>query len=78
MTAAEEAQWLAYYQKSPFGDQRDDLRSAQVTQMIHNANSKKPKKLMDFMLFTDKPKPVGDTAEEIRRNFDLMVQRQKR
>lgn len=76
MTAAEENGWMAFYEIAPFGDQRADLRSAQITQMVHNANSKKPKKLMEFMMFSDKPKAIGNSSDEIRNNFENMIARQ--
>jgi hypothetical protein len=53
MTAAEETYWLAFYNLSPWGEERDDIRTAGILQMIHNVHSKVSKKLEHFMLFKD-------------------------
>lgn len=81
MTAAEEAAWIAFYQMSPFGDYRADVRSAQVAQILYNSNVKKDKarKLQDFILFQPKEsKPKKDAAKTIRSNFDNWIEMQKR
>lgn len=76
LTAAEEAHWIALYRQDPWGEQRDDMRSALVAQLIHNSNSKKAKKLEDFMLFKDKPKQHGVDPKAIRNSFERMIERQ--
>jgi hypothetical protein len=79
MTAAEETAWIAYFKEDPFGPQRDDIRSAQIVQMVHNVNAPKGKarKLEDFLLFRKSPQE-GDDPATIRKNFESLIQRQKR
>jgi len=77
MTLAEETHWMAFYQISPFGEERGDLRSALVAQLIYNTHARKPKKLEDFMLFKEKPNVPGDSPKTIRKNFDRLIARQK-
>lgn len=78
MTAAEETHWLALYSIDPWGEQRADMRIGQVAQITYNANSKKPRKLQDFMLFHAKPEDRGDSPETIRKNFDRLIAGQKK
>ena len=78
MTAAEEAHWIALYKLDPWGEQRDDMRSALISQLIHNSNSRKPKKLEDFMLFAKKRETVGDTPSQIRKNFESLIAAQRK
>ena len=78
MTALEEAHWIEYYRMEPWGEERADMRSAQVTAMIHNTNAKKPKPLSDFMLFSEKPTKRGNSAAEVRANFNRLIAGQKR
>jgi len=74
LTAVEENSWLAYYREDPFGSYRDDLRSAQIAQLIHNVNSKKPRKLEDFMLFrTAEKRQVSDNIDQDVRNVFAKV-----
>jgi hypothetical protein len=53
MTAAEEMHWFAFYNISPWGEEREDIRNAGILQMIHNVNAKVSKKLDKFLLFKD-------------------------
>ena len=77
LTAAEEAHWIALYRQDPWGEQRGDMRSALISQLIHNSNSKKPKKLEDFMLFGNKTQQRGVDPVAIRDSFERMIERQK-
>lgn len=46
-------EWLAYYRVEPFGEERADLRIAQLTAVTANAHRKKsakPFKIQDFLL----------------------------
>ena len=54
---------MAYYREDPWGDQRADLRSAQIAQILWNANCKKDKarKLTEFLMFWKKPPAPEDT-----------------
>ena len=78
LSAAEEAHWIALYRLDPWGEQRDDMRSALIAQLIHNTNSKKGKKLKDFMLFTEKPSDRVNDPEILRAGFERMIQRQRK
>lgn len=72
MTAAEESAWVAYYRTNPFGDERADMRSAQISQLLFNTNAKKQdrKKLTDFMPFHRKQiKEQPDVSNNIRQFF---------
>ena len=57
LLALEEITWIAYHQADPWGDDRADLRSAQISQLIHNSNVKKEnvKPVTDFMPYYRKP-----------------------
>jgi hypothetical protein len=79
LTSAEEAHWIALYRRDPWGEQRGDLRNALLAQLFHNANSKKPKKMEDFLLFGGKRKEaVGDSPDQIRKNFERLMARQRK
>lgn len=78
LTASEEAHWIALYRQDPWGEQRGDMRSALIAQLIYNTNSKKPKKMQDFMLFGGKKESAGDDNATIRKNFETLMARQKR
>jgi len=52
MDAREFAEWQAYYAIDPWGDQREDLRTAMVCQLV-SAFGGKPPPLRDFMPFAD-------------------------
>ena len=72
MTAAEETMWLALYTDSPWGDERADLRSAQIAQILYNTNAKKGsgKELSAFMLFHRKTKKAQeDVTYKVREWF---------
>lgn len=61
MSSAEFAEWQAYYELEPWGEERADLRQAMTTSAItnlHMAQTKKPKwvKPEDFMPFTRREK----------------------
>ena len=80
LTAAEEAHWIALYKQEPWGDQRADVRAAQIAQILYNTNAPrgKARKLNDFMLFSKKEEQKGDSAATIRKNFERLIARQKR
>ena len=79
LTAAEEAHWIALYRSDPWGQQRGDLRTALLAQLIHNSNAPrgKGKTLQDFMLFGEKKEQPGDDPNTIRKNFDRLIARQR-
>ena len=54
MTIREFAHWQVFYREDPFGDDRADIRSAQVSAILANANRDpkkrdKPFEVIDFM-----------------------------
>lgn len=62
MSSREFAEWQLYYQKEPWGEERADLRVAQLTALtanINRAKGQKPFQAIDFMPFSEKP-PVSD------------------
>ena len=64
------AEWMAYYQIEPFGEERADLREAMVPFMLANAFGEKGKKpkLEDFLisnLINDEPK-LRQSLEEMQ------------
>ena len=68
LTAREFAEWMAFYQIDPWGEQRADMRSAQLVSMLANIN-RDPKKGRvyrpdEFMLFPDQQ---GDSQAETRQ-----------
>ena len=79
MSALEETYWQAYYQDDPFGDHRADLRSAQITHMLHLVNSSKKserKKLTDFLPFYRKKATVDeDVSTSILNRFKPLMDR---
>ena len=63
MLAAEETHLLAFYRVQPWGDQRADLRSAQIVKMLYDVNrgkNSKDRKLTDFLMFWKKPAAPAD------------------
>ena len=79
LTAAEEAHWIAYYRINPFGDERADVRSAQICQLLYNIHAPKGKKseVADFMPYRKK-KPAQTTAQDIRNNFESFITAQRK
>jgi len=49
--ALEETYWIARYSRDPFGDERADLRSAQIAKILWDSNVKKEhqRPVSDFM-----------------------------
>lgn len=77
MSSREFTEWMAYAALEPFGEERADLRSAQIAALIANANrdpKKKPTpfKPAEFMLFRDQEKEAP-TSEEMRDKFDALT-----
>jgi hypothetical protein len=56
MSAAEYNEWIADYQIEPWGDLREDLRTATIVQAAIAPHSKKEVKLKDCMLNFEPPK----------------------
>lgn len=68
MTAKQFREWEAYYELEPFGEERADIRSAQICQMLANVNrgkNQQPYKLGDFLLkFDDDRQQRPQTVQE--------------
>lgn len=64
MSSKEFAEWMAYAQIEPFGDERADLRMAILASLIANVN-RDPKKrstpyeVSDFMPRFETPEPIS-------------------
>jgi hypothetical protein len=75
MDGAEFAEWQAYYNIEPFGELREDWRSAQVPYMLATMFGKKGKKVnfQDFMLQTEaqKPKQTYEQMESTLKSIAL-------
>jgi hypothetical protein len=69
LMALEETYWIAYAKTDPFGDDRADLRSAQIAQILWNTNAKKgsARKITDFLPYWRKPKV--DINKSVRAFF---------
>ena len=68
ISAREFAEWRAYDQLDPFGEERGDLRNAILCQLIANAlvtKGKKPK-VDDFMPKFDQPITKRQTPQQMR------------
>jgi hypothetical protein len=66
MSSREFAEWKAEYSIEPFGDLRDDYRSAQIAAMIAEVNrdhekQSEPRPLKDFLLDF---RPTADDEDE--------------
>jgi hypothetical protein len=81
VSSAEMAGWMALYRIEPFGDFRDDFRTAQVlhqnAEMHRDRNKRaKPFDIWDFMPFHKRPEEkgevdltTGDIAAKLRGIF---------
>ena len=62
------SEWLAFYSLEPFGEERADLRSAQICAVnanLHGGKRSKKYKIADFMPF-HQPEKITDPAEQER------------
>jgi len=84
MSALEEAEWMAYAQIEPFGEERNDLRVAMMAADIVNhlksiahmwakkgSSKPQPAKIEDFMPFSGKDREVAVTPVEERTEDDV-------
>lgn len=70
MSAREFAEWSAFYDKDPWGDQRGDVRAgiiASTLANIHRAKHAKAFTPLDFMWFVERPAVQIDEAEIERK-----------
>lgn len=66
--ARELAEWLAYYRVEPFGEERDDMRSASIActmANIHRGKNQRAYRISEFMLSpsADATKPEQTPAQ---------------
>lgn len=69
MTAAQFAEWWAYYNLEPFGGERVDLGFAQLCALVANAmrgRGRAPYKIEDFLMFTGKSSRKLTDPDEMR------------
>lgn len=70
------AEWMAFYQVEPFGEERDDMRQAIMPYMFASAFSKKGKKVRyeDFLVSNMlHPKPKEQTAEQMKAVLKMVA-----
>lgn len=75
--------WMAYYELEPFGEQRDDLRMAQLLALTANVNRDpkkrhKPYTAMDFMPDFEeaadrKPRTPETVWQDLKRKVKLTM-----
>ena len=68
MSSMEFAEWIAYSQVEPWGEERADLRAALICKILADINTpkgKQPMKLTDFLLKFDREKPTQTVDEMI-------------
>jgi hypothetical protein len=76
MSGAEFMEWIAHYQREPWGDFRIDLAGARITALLANVNrdtKKRPQpfSIADFMPFIEQPTP----AQKLRSSLLHLVKR---
>lgn len=78
MSHAELVDWMAFYQIEPFGEQRDDMRAAQLTAAVLAPHSRKQQKAADFMLFPEHEQgPVLSEDDKLDLILDRAARRAK-
>ena len=72
------AEWQAYYELEPWGEERADLRAGIVASTIANVNRGKGKSFKpgDFMPEFDKPAPKHQTPEQMAAVMTMFAKRQ--
>ena len=66
MTSSEFSEWIAFYNIHPFGDERDDMRIAQLCSLIFNITRSKKQtatKITDWMFNFEQPDKPDATQE---------------
>lgn len=68
LSAKDFQQWMWYEEVEPFGQLRDDYRTAQIVAMVHNAavDSEHQKSTNEFLLKFGEPKRKRTPEEEAR------------
>ena len=65
------AEWCAFYRKDPWGDQRADLRAAELSAMFANVHRKEgapERSARDFMHFLP---PEPETPQPVERQISI-------
>ena len=80
LKACEETLLRAYYAQTPWGDERIEAQLAQLSHLIHSANSPKEKRrpMSDFLLFRrratkPKRKNLTDTDNQVLAVFSKLL-----
>lgn len=74
MTAKKFRDWEIFFELEPFGDIRDDYRTASIVQMIYNVRAKTQRPLKDFVLNFGAQAPKKQTWQEQARMLTLFAQ----
>jgi hypothetical protein len=77
--AREYAEWQAWYELNPWGEDRADLRAGIIASTIANTNRGKGQKAFkpsDFMPEFDKPPPKPQTQAEMASLMNVFAARQ--
>lgn len=72
--SAEFAEWVAFYQLEPFGEERADLRAGIISSAVANYSGKinEPTRPRDFMPhFGEQPERPRQTVEEMQARFRI-------
>lgn len=67
LSARQLAGWQAYYSLEPFGDERADLRSARICQVLAEINRDKKRRSKPFTIQDFMPDFVSEDVDEHRR-----------
>jgi len=75
MDGAEFAEWMAYYQLEPFGEERADWRGAMVPYLLSCMFAKKGKKpkFQDFLLSTTSERKPSQTIEQMQASLKALA-----
>lgn len=68
------AEWQAYYELEPWGDERADLRSGLIAATVHNVwrgKGARAKTALDFCPLIERPKAAPQSLDDARRQVDL-------
>ena len=63
LDSKELTEWMAYFELTPRGEDREDIRNAMQCTLIHNANFQKEAKLEDFII--KEKRPTQQQSEEL-------------
>lgn len=75
LTAAEYAEWLAFYALDPWGEQRADMRMTQAVAASIAPHSKSKIDPNDYMLFPDAAHDLPDDVDGQEREWMMKLGR---